>query len=174
MEGEAYEAQTKGIYKSIKNAYEMGLISQIPVSEEVANNLPIEDMKNPNRLIEKSFDTFRVSRRFSVDPHNKQHLFGKGLQKEPEPINKQFFDESPFGIQNEVYPTKYVHTKSEPTRLGGGSFQKPPKSTLKTYAGTERKGYMEDRLGATMQAENIAKINFDKSQNFNDFNEKLK
>lgn len=70
----------------------MGLIKDIPIFEDVANTLKPEDYKDPNRLLEKTLDDFRVSRRFKVDPHNKQHLFGKGPEKQPEPLKQKLYE----------------------------------------------------------------------------------
>ena len=70
----------------------MGLISQIPVPEEVAKDLSIADMKNPDRLIDKTINTYKVSRRFCVDPHQKKHLFGKSKERVTEPLKKRLFE----------------------------------------------------------------------------------
>lgn len=79
--------------RSMKNAFDMGLISQIPVPEEVANHLTNEDLSNAHNLIDKTVSTFKVSRRYSVEPHNKKHLFGKkGILKDPKPLEKKFYE----------------------------------------------------------------------------------
>jgi hypothetical protein len=69
----------------------MGLVNEIPVYEDTAFQLKPEDVKDPNTVLDKTLNTFRVSRRFSLDPHNKQHLFGKGHEKPVEPRNQRLY-----------------------------------------------------------------------------------
>ena len=69
----------------------MGLVSNIPVTEEVALKLNQVDLSDPNKFLDKTVETFRASRRYSVDPHQKQHLFGKTLTKPVEPLNQKLY-----------------------------------------------------------------------------------
>ena len=77
-------------------------------------------------------------------------------------------------MQNEVYPTNFLGTKREQRKMGGGSFQKPWKSSLKVYHEGERKGYMEDKMGETLQFENVARIEVSPSHNFKIYNQKVR
>lgn len=91
-------------------------------------------------------------------------------------MSKNYFlinSDAPFEIPNEVYPTKYIQDKVETRRGGGGGYQKPPKLNLKTYAGTERKEYMEDKMRDTLPTRRMAKLSLDKKEDFQKYNQKV-
>lgn len=70
----------------------MGLISNLPIYQGMVNTLNNEDFKDPQKFLDKTISTFKVSRRFSVDPHNKKHLFGKTDEKPVEPSKQQLYE----------------------------------------------------------------------------------
>ena len=69
----------------------MGLIKEIPVPEQLLGSVTADDIKNPMKLLDRAIDDYRVSRRFAIDPHNKQHLFGNKLPPPVEPIKQKLY-----------------------------------------------------------------------------------
>ena len=67
----------------------MGLIKEIPIPEQLIESITAEDIKNPSKLLDRVVDDYRVSRRFAIDPHNKQHLFGNKLPPPVEPLKQR-------------------------------------------------------------------------------------
>lgn len=48
-----------------------------------------------------------------------------------------------------------------------------PKSSLKVYNSTERKPYMDGKMGETMQFDNVERLHFNPTSNFDKFNQKV-
>jgi len=58
----------------------MGIVSQIPVREGLAATLKPNHIRNPHDLLQKAIEDSNDQRHYSINKHNKQHLFGKSNQ----------------------------------------------------------------------------------------------
>ena len=69
----------------------MGLISQIPVREGLAENLQPHHLRNPYELIGKAIEDNKTTRHYVLGSHNKQHLFGNNISPAVAPRKERLY-----------------------------------------------------------------------------------
>ena len=173
FKGEYYDRENLNFYRSTKAGLDMGIISQVPVREALANTIRPHDARDPYNVIQQAYDDNDKTRHYTIGAHNKQYLFGSGISKSQmiPPRKEQLYKETSFEMQNEVFPTEYVKRKNE--IISSNKITEKPFTGMKTYHGDEIQPYMTDKIPDTIQTENVAKFHYELPQQKSLYNKNL-
>ncbi|CAI2365160.1 unnamed protein product [Moneuplotes crassus] len=171
FKGEWYDRESLGFYRSIKAGLDMGIVNQIPVREGLSSTLKPNHLRNPHDLLQKAIEDNNEQRHYQLNGHNKQHLFGKGNQSMISPRKQEFYKDTNFEMENEVYPTEFIKKKN--AQLGNNCETERIFKGIKHYKDNEIQPYMKEKVGETIQAENVAKYHFPNTNHRQQYNQSL-